>query len=290
MILARQQFTLYDKMIFEKTVFRAPFRMASTMPNEACFLYVLDGEQWVHSATKTEKLKPRDAFLMRCGMYIGEWLHSADYEKCETITVHLYPEVLKKLYEKEIPDYIKKYQRNESFNSIYLMSSNTLVDNYIQSIKFYFENPALVDDELVKLKLKELILLLLKTEKARSLMEVIARLFSPQYYTIREVVEANLYSGLSVPELAHLANYSLSTFKREFVRMFEQPPARYLKAKRLERAADLLRVSDKRISEVAYACGFRDVMTFSKSFAQAFGQSPSHFRMNQRNKTMSREG
>ena len=262
--------------------------MASAMPNEACFLYVLEGEQLVRTAAKMETLKPRDAILMRCGMYIGEWLKSADYEHCETIAVHLYPEVLKKLYETEIPDFIKKYQKETPPAPLRVMPSNTLIDSYIQSMKFYFENPALVDDELVKLKLKELILLLLKTEKAHSLMEVIAGLFSPQHYTIREVIEANLYSGLSVTELAHLAHCSLSTFKREFLRVYGQAPARYLKAKRMERAADLLTVSDKRVSEVAYACGFNDVMTFSKAFSKTFSQSPSHFRVNQRNKTMNR--
>ncbi len=288
MILKHQQFDLYDRMIFEKTVLKAPFRMASAMPNEACFLYVLAGEQWVHSAAKTEMLKPRDAILMRCGMYIGEWLQSADYETCETITVHLYPEVLRKLYENEIPGFIRRHHKEKALEPTHLLHSHTLIDSYIQSMKFYFDNPSFVDDELVKLKLKELILLLLKTEKAHSVMEVIAGLFSPQHYTIREVIEANLYSGLSVTELAHLAHCSLSTFKREFLRVFDQPPARYLKTKRLERAADLLVVSDKRISEVAYDCGFQDVMTFSKSFTRTFGRSPSHFRVNQRNKTLSR--
>lgn len=276
-------------MIFEKTVLKAPFRMTSAMPDEACFLYVLAGEQRVYAASKTERLKPRDAILMRCGMYMGEWLQSADYENCETMTVHLYPEVLRKLYENEIPDFIKKHFEQGAPAPIHLLRSDTLIDNYIQSMKFYFENPALVDDELVKLKLKELILLLLKTEKSRTLIELISGLFSPQNYTIREVVEANLYTGLSVAELAHLAYHSLSTFKREFSRLFGQPPARYLKAKRLERAASLLSVTDNRISEVAYECGFHDVMTFSKSFAKAFGQSPSHFRVNQKSKTMDRE-
>lgn len=136
-------------------VLGAPFTVPNAMPNEACFLYVLEGSQRIHSANHKELLKQNDAVLMKCGMYFGEWLSSAEYKQCEAIVVHLYPEVLKKIYESEIPDFIKKYKKAENQVYLHKVTDNALIENYIISMQFYFENPQLVDDELIKLKLKE---------------------------------------------------------------------------------------------------------------------------------------
>ncbi len=284
MILDHKQFDLYNKMIFERAVLKAPFKVPNAMPNEACFLYVLEGSQRVHSANHKELLKQKDAVLMKCGMYFGEWLSSADYKQCEAIAVHLYPEVLKKIYESEIPDFIKKYKKIENQVYLYKLKDNALIDNYIVSMQFYFENPELVDDELVKLKLKELILLLLKTEKARSIMDVISGLFSPREYSFKEVIEAHIYSNLSIDELAQLTNMSVSSFKREFTKIYADSPAHYLRNRKMEKASELLRITDLRINEIAFECGFSDVAHFSNSFLERYDTSPSQYRLSQRDK------
>ena len=66
MVLDHKRFDLFDKMIFEKAVMAPPFRPPSNMPNEACFLYVLNGEQQTVSPTDKLKLKGKDAILMKC--------------------------------------------------------------------------------------------------------------------------------------------------------------------------------------------------------------------------------
>jgi AraC family transcriptional regulator, exoenzyme S synthesis regulatory protein ExsA len=287
MILEHKQIDLYNKMIFERAVIKAPFTVPNAMPNEACFLYVLEGSQRLHSANQRELVKSKDAVLMKCGMYFGEWLSSSDYIQCEAIAVHLYPEVLKKIYESEIPDFIKQYRKLDNTNQLYKVTDNALIDNYIRSMLFYFENPQLVDEELIKLKVKELILLLLKTEKANSIMEVISGLFSPREYSFKEVVEAHICSNLSIEELAQLTNLSVSSFKREFAKIYNDTPAHYFKTRRLEKAAELLIISELRISEIAFDCGFSELAHFSNSFQEKFNTSPSQFRLNQRHKSLS---
>lgn len=283
MILDHKRFDLFEKMIFEKAVLKAPFTSPAIMPNEACFLYVLQGEQISHSATENIPLGPKDAILMKCGMYMGEWLVSANYEQCEAIAVHLYPDVLRKIYENDIPDFIKQYKKGVNTVSAHKIVGDELVDNFIKSLEFYFENPQLVDDELIKLKLKELILLLTKTEKAESVMQLISNLFSPKEVSFKQVIDTHIYSNLSVDELASLCGLSLSSFKREFAKIYNDSPAQYLKNKKIERGAELLTLSNQRISEIAYDCGFADVSHFSKSFHEKYGVSPSQYRLNQTN-------
>lgn len=287
MVLEHKQIDLYNKMIFERAIIKAPFTVPNAMPNEACFLYVLEGSQRLHSANQRELIKSKDAVLMKCGMYFGEWLSSSDYIQCEAIAVHLYPEVLKKIYESEIPDFIKQYKKQNNPTQLYKVIDNTLIDNYIRSMLFYFENPELVDEELVKLKLKELILLLLKTEKAKSIMEVISGLFSPREYSFKEVVEAHICSNLTIEQLAELTSLSVSSFKREFTRIYNNSPAHYFKNRKLEKAAELLVLSELRISEIAFDCGFSDIAHFSNSFQEKFNTSPTQFRLNQKHKSLS---
>lgn len=283
MILAHKRFDLFEKMIFEKAVLKAPFTTPAVMPNEACFLYVLQGEQISHSATTNIPLGPKDAILMKCGTHMGEWLASSKYNQCEAIAVHLYPDVLRRIYENDIPDFIKQYKKGINTISAHKIAGDELVDNFIKSLEFYFDNPRLVDDELIKLKLKELILLLTKTEKAASIMELISSLFSPKEVGLKQVIDTHLYSNLTVEELAALCSLSLSSFKREFAKVFNDSPAQYLKNKKIERGAELLLLSDQRISEIAYDCGFADVSHFSKSFHERYGISPTQYRLNQTN-------
>jgi AraC-like DNA-binding protein len=55
-------------------------------------------------------------------------------------------------------------------------------------------------------------------------------------------------------------------------------PQDLLKEARIKHACQLLRQTDKNISEVAYACGFSDPKYFSRSFKQSMGVSPSDYR------------
>jgi len=283
MIIEHKRFDLFQKMIFEKAVLKAPFRITNDMPNEACFLYILKGEQKVSAAVEQLHLHPHEAVLMKCGLYFGNWLKKVEFEECEAIAIHFYPEVLRQVYEKEIPKFIRQVKNP---GSMYKVASDELIKKYIESILFYFDNPALVDEELVLLKLKELILLLSKTENASSIIELISSLFSEEKHNFREVVEANLYSDLNVGQLAQLANMSLSTFKREFKKTYRQSPARYLKNKKLERAAELLAVSDQRVTEVAFDCGFNDAAHFTRSFHEKYGLSPSRYRLSQKRNSL----
>jgi len=87
-----------------------------------------------------------------------------------------------------------------------------------------------------------------------------------------------LFNDLSLEDYALLCNLSLSTFKRTFKKTFGESPARYIKLKRLEEAANQLKVTNKRISDICFDCGFNEVGHFSKSFTALYNTSPSNYR------------
>jgi transcriptional regulator GlxA family with amidase domain len=96
------------------------------------------------------------------------------------------------------------------------------------------------------------------------------------------VTDRHVYSRLSIEKLARLANLSLSSFKREFRRVFNDSPAHYLKHKKLERARQLLEKTDRQINKIAFECGFEDFPHFCRSFVRHAGLSLGAYRLQKR--------
>jgi AraC-like DNA-binding protein len=81
-----------------------------------------------------------------------------------------------------------------------------------------------------------------------------------------------------VSALARAAHLSPAHFSREFRRAFGVTPHRYLLTRRLERAAALLRHTDRTVTEICFAVGLRSVGSFTTSFTRTFGVSPTAYR------------
>ena len=94
----------------------------------------------------------------------------------------------------------------------------------------------------------------------------------------RDVVDLRYREPLSVADLALAAGLSEAHFSREFRRAFGETPHRYLRSRRLERAAALLRDTDWTVAEVCFGVGLRSVGSFTSSFTRAFGWPPTAHR------------
>ena len=92
-------------------------------------------------------------------------------------------------------------------------------------------------------------------------------------------MESNYRYRLSLDQFARLCHRSLSTFKRDFRRKFDESPGRWIQQKRLDFAAALLRsAGHMNVTDVVFESGFEDVSHFSKAFKNRFGKSPSSYR------------
>jgi AraC-like DNA-binding protein len=94
----------------------------------------------------------------------------------------------------------------------------------------------------------------------------------------KDTVDHRYRESLDVPALARAAHLSTAHFSREFTRAFGEPPHRYLLTRRLERAADLLRNTDRSVAEICLTVGLRSVGSFTTSFGRAYGMSPTAYR------------
>jgi AraC family transcriptional regulator, exoenzyme S synthesis regulatory protein ExsA len=275
MILSHQKFDYKNKCLIEKIIIQAPFRFSTNFHDEACFIYYFEGKAKINSSVEQQEIEPKESVLLKCGTYFADLLKYSHAGKYEILVFHLYPDLLRNIYSDEIPDFIKPFP-NKSL--IQKLSSTAIITKFVEGLYFYFENPSLVSEDLLRLKIKELILLLIQTKNAESIVTLFSDLFTPRHLNLREVVLNHLFSDLSTSDLAELCNLSLSTFSRTFQNIFNDTPANYIKNKRLDKAKELLSKSKLNISEIALKTCFADVAHFSKTFKAAFKMSPSEYR------------
>lgn len=275
MILERKYFDINNKCAIEKLIIKTPLRLDSVFQDEACFTYLKEGEMSLTSPTDNLSIQTEESVLLRCGNYFTKAIRKLPAKTCEVYAVHLYPDILKELYKNEFPNFIKD---NTIKPYIRKIEKRSVITHFIQSLDFYFENPNLVTDDLLKLKIKELILLLLQTDNAENIITLFSHLFNPRQADLFEIVEAHLYSSISIVELARLTGRSLSTFKRDFEAQFSDTPANFNREKKLEKAFELLQSTELSVSEICYEVGFQDTSHFTKAFKQKYNQSPSEYR------------
>jgi AraC-like DNA-binding protein len=94
----------------------------------------------------------------------------------------------------------------------------------------------------------------------------------------KDLADARYFDPLGVNELASAAGLSRAHFSREFRRAFGESPHGYLLTRRLERAAALLRTTDRSVADICFSVGLRSVGSFTSSFTRTYGMSPTVYR------------
>jgi AraC-like DNA-binding protein len=94
----------------------------------------------------------------------------------------------------------------------------------------------------------------------------------------KDVADARYAEPLGVDDMAAAAGLSRAHFSREFRAAFGETPHAYLLTRRLERAASLLRTTDRSVADICYSVGLQSLGSFTTSFTRTFGKSPLAYR------------
>src|SRR6476619_2179435 len=102
----------------------------------------------------------------------------------------------------------------------------------------------------------------------------------PARYLLRakDLVDARYAQPITVDDLAAAAGLSRAHFSRMFTKTFGESPRAYLQSRRLERAAALLRNTDRSVAEICMMVGLRSVGSFTTSFGRIYGMTPTAYR------------
>jgi AraC-like DNA-binding protein len=94
----------------------------------------------------------------------------------------------------------------------------------------------------------------------------------------KDLIDARYAEALDLDVLARAAHLSRAHFSREFRRAFGESPHVYLLTRRLERAASMLRSTDRSVADICIAVGLDSIGSFTTSFTRMFGRSPTAYR------------
>jgi AraC-like DNA-binding protein len=94
----------------------------------------------------------------------------------------------------------------------------------------------------------------------------------------KDLADARYFERVDVDDMARAAGLSRAHFSREFKRAFGASPHAYLLTRRLERAAALLRNTDRSVADVCLSVGLVSVGSFTTSFTRMYGKSPTAYR------------
>jgi AraC-like DNA-binding protein len=94
----------------------------------------------------------------------------------------------------------------------------------------------------------------------------------------KDLADTRYFEPIGVDDMARAAGLSRAHFSREFRRTFGESPRAYLLTRRLERAAALLRMTDRSVADVCLSVGLQSIGSFTTSFTRMFGRSPTAYR------------
>jgi AraC-like DNA-binding protein len=273
MILKRKSIDYDGKPIIEKVILKPPFRIKELFSNHSCFIYTKGISQNIITSYTKDVISSNEAVVLSCGSYLLDWIQTnkGNNESIEVFALHFYPNLIKKIYEKDTPV-------ASISNGAIKINKNELIAQFIDSLEFYFNNPDIITNEIIELKIRELLALLVQVEPSAKIDQIIFENYTGIEVNLRRIIEANLYNNISLEEYAFLANLSLSQFKVKFNQLFNESPRKYINQKRIEKSKVLIENTELNIGEVAQEVGYDDQNYFSRLFKRKEGYTPLNYK------------
>lgn len=147
------------------------------------------------------------------------------------------------------------------------------IESLFASMTPYFNPEVKPQDDVMHLKLQEGLLALLHTDKR--FMTVLFDFSTPWKMDILDFMNENYMYEFTLEELAHYTGRSLATFKRDFKKVSELTPEKWLIRKRLEVAYHLLKEERRKVVDVYAEVGFKNPSHFSTAFKKRYGIPPT---------------
>ena len=257
------------------TVFNCPLekKFEDAWSHYNYIIYVIDGRKIWHTAHGSYDLRKDSCVFVRKGACIVEQFFDARF----CLVLFFVPDefICEVLKTKSTP--IQK--PGKKYEPIIPIENDEVIQAFFQSMMPYFETRRQRDQSLLELKFRELILTMADNPANSELLSYFCYLLQePQTVSMRRIMEDNFCFNLKMEEFARMCSRSLSAFKRDFVRLYNTSPGRWLMEKRLNHALHLITNIGKTVSESAFESGFESPSHFSRAFRQRFGTSPGAVR------------
>lgn len=247
-----------DKLFKTETVFE--FHM---------LVWFISGETKIIQADQTYVFKAGDIFLIPRNTLATIINYPKDGLPHKAVVMHLTTERLKQFYSTiDLPQNL-----NKEDSKIFSFDKHPLLESCLASLIPYFDLKENFPENIASLKIIEAISILRIIDK--NIDSLLANFEEPGKINLTNFMEKNYMFNMSLERFGYLTGRSLSTFNRDFRKIFKVTPQRWLTHKRLELAYYHLTEKNKKPTDVFLEVGFEDLSHFSYAFKKQFGCAPS---------------
>jgi AraC-like DNA-binding protein len=236
---------------------------------EHSFSYQISGSLILHDGKKDYTFSDGDFRFIKKNSLIKFTKQPPENGDFKSLTVYLDQDTLQKFS----MEYGYVAAKIPDGDAVIKLKPDAHYKSYLESLKPYEQLNEPGNENLLALKLKEAILILLKTKP--ELKDVMFDFSTPGKIDLEAFMNQNYHFNVEMKRFAYLTGRSLATFKRDFEKTFHDTPSRWLTQKRLQEAYYLIKEKGRAPSEVYLDLGFEDLSHFSYAFKKNFGTAPS---------------
>lgn len=234
--------------------------------------YVYSGEMVVDNGHERIHVGKGECVFIPRDHHITLYKRTCDGERYCGIFLMFTRAFLKEMYDKfgrrEIPADMPKLD-----SGVIKLPRTAEIASLFASMTPYFDPEVKPHDDFMQLKLQEGLLALLHID--RRFAPTLFDFNEPWKIDILDFMNRNYMYEFTVEELAHYTGRSLATFKRDFKKVSDLTPEKWLIRKRLEVAYALMKEGGRKIADVYTEVGFKNQSHFSSAFKKLYGVAPS---------------
>ncbi|MFB9080668.1 helix-turn-helix domain-containing protein [Flavobacterium procerum] len=235
--------------------------------NDHLLVWLISGETKIIQADESFVFGPGSTFLIPRNQLATIINIPKDGLPHKAVAMHLSSKRLREFYGQENIKYKNTVPKIFSFHK------HPLLESCLASLIPYFEMQENFPENIASLKINEAISIL--TTINRDIDSILANFDEPHKIDLIGFMEKNFMFNMSLEKFGYLTGRSLTTFKRDFHKAFNETPQRWLSKKRLELAYYQLIEKNKKPVDVYYEIGFENLSHFSFAFKKQFGHSPT---------------
>lgn len=230
-------------------------------------IWFISGETKIIQADASYVFKKGDIFLVPRNHLATIINYPRDGQPHKTVVMHLTTTRLREFYAS-----LNVRPKARESSKIYGFNNHPLLESCLASLVPYFEMTTLPEN-IASLKITEAISVIRTIDK--DIDNVLANFEEPGKIDLAGYMEKNFMFNLPLAKFGYLTGRSLTTFKRDFGKIFNTTPQRWLTQKRLELAHYQFIEKNKKPTDVCYEVGFENLSHFSYAFKKHFGYSPT---------------
>ena len=240
---------------------------------EHTLIYQCSGRLEIEERGKKTVLYPGDCAFMRRDNRMWLQKRVGKGEPYRSIVLKCSKAFLREFYQTLDRQQIPIDSKREKASLLLLPKNRPDIRSLFESVIPYFDAGEKPSEKILKLKMIEGVYVLLNTD--RNLYASLFDFVEPWKIDILDYLNENYMCDLSMKEIASYTGRSLATFKRDFAKVSDLTPQKWIVRRRLEAAHDLIRSGKKKVTEACFDVGFKNLSHFSKVYKEIYGVAPS---------------